>query len=451
VWSRALAPGYLDHPPMVALWIGAGTALAGDTALGVRLAAPLAAALGSLLLVQAGEDLIGAGSGLLAAVLLNATLLFGIGAVTMTPDTPLLFFWTVALWATGRLAATGRGGWWLVAGAAAGLALDSKYTAAFLPVGLLLWLLATPSLRPWLRRWEPWAGAALGLVLFAPVLLWNAAHDWASFAKQGGRAADWTAGRAGQFLGELLGGQIALATPLLALLFAAGWVVILRRAWRERSAGPVLLAALTVPALLLFGWHALGDRVQANWPSLLYPALALAAAGLGAGWRRLILPAVGLGLVVTLVVWVQGALAPFALPMRLDPTLLRLGGWPVLAAELDAIGQREDATFIATDNYGQAALLGWLLPPGVPVLGVEGRWALFGLPDGRPLLIGRRGLLLRSARRDDRPEPQDWVEITPLPGLVRSRDGMTAEAYRLYRVVGRAGSEPAAVMPRRLP
>src|ERR1022692_4215614 len=72
-WSRALAPGYLDHPPMVALWIRAGTALAGhgfadagfadagfadDGALGIRLLAPLAAALGSWLLWDAGERLL---------------------------------------------------------------------------------------------------------------------------------------------------------------------------------------------------------------------------------------------------------------------------------------------------------------------------------------------------------------------------------------------------------
>ena len=36
VWSRALAAGYLDHPPMVALWIRAGTALIGPGALGIR-------------------------------------------------------------------------------------------------------------------------------------------------------------------------------------------------------------------------------------------------------------------------------------------------------------------------------------------------------------------------------------------------------------------------------
>ena len=50
-----MAPGYLDHPPMVALWIRFGTALAGQTALGVRLLGPFAAALGSILLAQAGR------------------------------------------------------------------------------------------------------------------------------------------------------------------------------------------------------------------------------------------------------------------------------------------------------------------------------------------------------------------------------------------------------------
>ena len=57
VWSRALAPGYLDHPPMVALWIRAGTLLCGDGPLGVRLLAPLSAALGTLLLASAAADL----------------------------------------------------------------------------------------------------------------------------------------------------------------------------------------------------------------------------------------------------------------------------------------------------------------------------------------------------------------------------------------------------------
>ena len=37
LWSKHLAAGYYDHPPMIAWAIRAGTLLFGDTPLGVRL------------------------------------------------------------------------------------------------------------------------------------------------------------------------------------------------------------------------------------------------------------------------------------------------------------------------------------------------------------------------------------------------------------------------------
>src|SRR6201997_573017 len=37
MWSKSLAGGYYDHPPMVAFVIRLGTLIAGDTELGVRL------------------------------------------------------------------------------------------------------------------------------------------------------------------------------------------------------------------------------------------------------------------------------------------------------------------------------------------------------------------------------------------------------------------------------
>ena len=159
VWSHALAPGYLDHPPMVALWIRAGTLLAGQGGLGVRLLGPLSAAGGTLLLAQAAGALL-PGSGVPAAALFNGTLLLGAGAVTMTPDTPLVFFWTVAMWTLARLLATGQGAWWLAVGAASGLALDSKYTGGFLGAGIVLWLAWVPGLRHWFRSGWLWAGGA---------------------------------------------------------------------------------------------------------------------------------------------------------------------------------------------------------------------------------------------------------------------------------------------------
>jgi 4-amino-4-deoxy-L-arabinose transferase-like glycosyltransferase len=448
VWSRALAPGYLDHPPMVALWIRLGTWIAGDGNLGVRLLAPFAAALGTVLLYRAGEDLLpGRKAGLCAVSLLNATLLFAVGATTMTPDTPLLFFWTMTLWALARLHATKAGYWWLVAGLAAGLALDSKYTAILLGPAILFWLVASPGMRPWLRRPQPWLAALLAACLFGPVLLWNASHEWASFAKQGGRAADWDPGRALQFVGELVAGQLGLASPLIAVIAAGAVVHAVRKAW-SGSAPWALLAALTGLPALVFLQHALGDRVQANWPAIIFPAAAIAASGLSQAWRRWFAPAIGVGFALVGIVWLQAIWTPVALPMRLDPTLLRLGGWESLAHDIDAVARSEGASFIAVDNYGQAALLARLLPADDVVLGAEGRWAMFGLPDAGGLIEGRSGLLVRSARRDDHPETARWAEIASLAPLTRARLGMTAEAFRLYRVVGRPGDATIVQMPR---
>lgn len=422
-WSRVLAPGYLDHPPMVALWTRAGTELLGQGSLGIRLFGPLSAALGSILLAAAAEDLFpGRRLGIPAAALFNATLLMGVGSITMTPDTPLLFFWTAALWGMGRLIRTGRPGWWLLTGAAAGGALDSKYTAVFLGAGLALWLIGDPTGRRWLRTPWPWLGGLIAGLCFLPVVGWNASHDWVSFAKQGGRTGDWHPADALRFLGELIGGQIGIATPFIAILCAAGVWQALRQARRDSVAG--LLAALTIPGVAVFLQHALGDRVQANWPAVLYPAACIAAvAYAGRFWR----PAAALGYGLTAVLYVQAAASPFAIPRKFDVTLMRLGGWGPMVQAVAA----QQATFVATDNYGIASVLAHGLPG--PVVGTEPRWDLFGLPNAG--IAGQTGLLVRSARRADPPAPAPWRSITPAGTIIRSRNGVVAETYELYRVV----------------
>lgn len=460
VWSRHLQAGYLDHPAMTALWIRATTALAGASALGIRLSAPLSAAAGSVALVLAGRDFatgLGVGApvraGLWAAIGLNATLALGAGSVLITPDTPLLFFCTLALAACGRLLASGRGRWWLAVGLCLGLGLDSKYTALLTGAGLALWLVASRPGRVWLRTPWPFLGGTTALLAFTPTLLWNAAHGWASFRKQGGRTGDWHPTL--RYLGELFGGQIGLATPLIALIWGLGCVWLWRQRRRDKSGAAALLLCLIGLPAAVFVQHATGDRVQANWPVLIYPMLALGG-GLWCATRpaRLArlpaaamawLPAAAIACAVPILaaVWLQATLAPFALPRKQDVTLARLAGWEGLAQEIDRLAP--PGLPIAADEYGLASELAWRLPERI-VLGAEARWALFDL-----LEVDRQEVLLvRRLRADDPPDPALWGQAIPIAGVERCRSAVAcADLYVLYRAIPVDPPLPLAVLPSR--
>ena len=440
IWSKALAPGYLDHPPMVALWIRLGTMIAGDTPLGVRLLGPVSALLGSILLLSAAEDFApNLRAGPRAVCLLNATLSLNVGAVVMTPDTPLLFFWTASLAAGGRLVRTGRPAWWLAIGVLIGLALDSKYTGVLLGASVAAWVIVVPSARRWLRCWQPWAGGALSSAVFAPVVWWNAAHGFASFLKQGGRGADWHPAQSLRFLAELLAGQLGLATPWVAVLLVLGATFAVRGLIRRDERLGLLACTIVLPAAV-FCEHALGGRVQANWPAIIFPAASIAASAAPSTkyWRQ----ASGLGMLLAAFVFVQAAVSPIALPRWLDFTLIRLAGWSDLAGQVFVAQSRGNLGFVAADEYGLASELAFRLH--TQVLGVEPRWAYFEALPQQPL-AGRVGLLVRSDREAGEPGPSLWSSITPLGNIVRARHGVIAETYRLFRVTGAPNSVAASL------
>ena len=138
--------------------------------------------------------------------------------------------------------------WWLGAGVCAGLALLSKYSAVLTMAGAVLYLLSSRAHRHWLATPKPWLAALVALLLFAPVLVWNAAHDWVSFAFQAGRAA-------GMHLRPFaplvtLAGEALFVLPWIWLPMMAVFVVALRRGpgeWRSW-----LLCCLAAPPIVVF-------------------------------------------------------------------------------------------------------------------------------------------------------------------------------------------------------
>jgi hypothetical protein len=240
---------------------------------------------------------------------------------------------------------------------------------------------------------------------------------------------------------------MALVTPLVFLLCVAGGVVAARQVWRARDAGAALLLALMLPGAAIFLWQALGSRVQGNWPAILYPSAAIAAAALlPPRWLRLRIPALVLGFAMAGAAYLQATAAPLALPRRQDPTLARLGGWDGLAADLARAAEREGAAFVAAEEYGLASGMAFRLPREMKVVAMDPRWRFFTLPKPPE---NAEGLLIRSERRGG--GPPLWPGAVPIEGeagrLIRVRGRQQAEAYRLFRVTSRLGQPPSAVLP----
>ena len=68
-----------------------------------------------------------------------------------TPDLPSIATVAAFVWALAKAQASRDGRWGLAAGAAAGLSLLSKYSALFIGLGTLVWLLADRNARAWLK------------------------------------------------------------------------------------------------------------------------------------------------------------------------------------------------------------------------------------------------------------------------------------------------------------
>ncbi len=451
LWSEVPQASYYDHPPMVALFIRAGTLIAGNTPLGIRLMGPAAIAAITLLLADAAQRLLKPAFGLervglWSGLLFNATLMAGVGGILATPDLPQLLFWSFTIWALAMLESSQQSRWWLAIGLGCGLSVTSKYTGVLLIAGILLWLISSKKARHWWHDPQLFAGASITIASTLPVLIWNWQHDFVSFIKQGSRLGDG-GGIAWGYLGDLLGSQAGLATPLVFLLCIVGtWGAW--RAWRSQNdSAAALLCCLILPGTALFLWQATGSRVQGNWPSLLLPAACLAAAGYcprwGRTWRK---PAVVLGFALVLPVYLQASFGMLPLPARLDVTLGRMGGWPEFAIAVNAERLEGQETFIAAENYGLASQLALWTPGEVPVIGMGSRWNHFTL--NSPTVAGQ-GVFVRPEREADNPLPPGLELTGPERSVIRARNGREAERYRLSRVIlNPAQAAGSAVLPR---
>jgi 4-amino-4-deoxy-L-arabinose transferase-like glycosyltransferase len=455
LWSKHLALGYFDHPPMIAWLIRAGTLVFGDNPFGVRVLGVILSLPASWFVWRTAALILKGEEGVqpselwssvedrsaLAALLFNLTLMISVEMLAATPDMPSIVTSAAFVYFLAQVQATGNAKWWLGAGIAAGLGLLSKFSILFLGTGTLIWLAVDAPARKWLRTSWPYLSAALALVVFAPALAWQSQHHWMTFAFQFGRVGGghFTL----RFLGEFLAAQLGLATPLIFILMVIG----LWRATRQGSANlgndRLLLAVLAWTGIAYFLEHSLHDRVQGNWPCFLYPVLAILAtdAFVSQGrWRKISMIAAPLALVMVLAVYAQALFAPVAL--RKDPLARVLGrDFQPIGDVAAAMVKAHLADAILTTDYETTAWLRFT-EPSVKVVQVNEPQRYEGAPMAPAALLNGRLIYLAEFRRDQHHLLAQSFAYTGFPTQLQTPSSL----WMIYPV-GRPKSSPLGRMP----
>lgn len=377
LWSKFPDWCYFSKGPMVAWTIALGTALGGDTEIGVRWPAVALHVATGWLIFSLARQMFGGRAALWTLFAAMTVPLFAVGGIVMTIDPLSVFFWAaaaVACWAVWRRPTWGG---WLLVGALVGCGFLAKFTNALQGICIGTFLLLTREGRAALRTPKPWIGAAVALALTAPFWIWNSRHGWVTMGHLADRGAldepfRFSLSEFWQFV--VL--QAVVFSPLLwlGLVAAVVWGTMrLARGggWRRGllegewcDARMLFLLCQSVPLVGFFTIFAFNDAGQPNWTVPGYVTALVLAGGLwhiayrrGRGYRVYVWAAIGVSLLMTAALHDT---RPFRLRPSDDP-LSRVRGWEEVAARVDAAIRENNADFVVAENYGLAAALTWQL------------------------------------------------------------------------------------------
>ncbi len=271
-WSRELAFGYYSKPPLIAWIIAGSTSVCGDSEFCVRLPAVLLhAATGFAVYLLAATlytERVGLWAALAYATLPGVALSSGI----ISTDVPLLLAWTIALLAFAQLLRTPAWASALLLGVSLGLGLNAKYAMAYFVVCAGAYFVVAPGHRALLRRPHVWVALAIAAVMITPNLMWNTAHDFATFAHTADNAK-WTHSpfhpeKALEFIAAQFG---VMGPVLFGSLLAIAWRTL--KAFSPPAPDTDrLLLAFSLPILAVVIVQAFLSRAHANWAVAAYIA-----------------------------------------------------------------------------------------------------------------------------------------------------------------------------------
>ncbi|MDW7681445.1 MAG: hypothetical protein SCK70_12840, partial [bacterium] len=108
-------------------------------------------------------------------------------------------------------------------------------------------------------------------------IIWNYQHDWASFAFQSSRRFSEMKRLRLDYLGQLIGSQLAMLTPYLFLVVIGGWLFAGWKTFKEKKEKFALLFWFSLPVFFIFTFSSFRSLVKMNWMAPAYITSIVAA------------------------------------------------------------------------------------------------------------------------------------------------------------------------------
>jgi 4-amino-4-deoxy-L-arabinose transferase-like glycosyltransferase len=436
MWGRHPALSYYDHPPLNAWLLSLSSSLLGWNVLALR--APvaltfLADILALYLLARriGGEDW--RGLFWLTLLLFLTTPIFWLVSSYALPDHALLTATLFAIYFFFRFfqdRASGTPGTTrdLLLGAAfLGLAALAKYNAAFLGLGVALFVLGFD--RPLLRQPRLYLAALLTLMLQLPVLIWNANEGFASFGFiAGGRHAGLAASFDGLY--PLALGILIFISPFLfwpILKFAIGRNAVPGSGFARAAflVSTIAIVALAFTTLTLFHWNLIAYAAM-------LPFLAFV---MRPSWL-LVLQAL-YGTAIAVAIFVNYAIVPITdVGGWRDEATAWSYGWSEAAVAARDAAAANNATFIAAMDYPTASLLGFHMHDR-DVVSIAGRRDQFDFWFDPAAHAGEDAILYGDRYRPLPPGISAYFDsITEIGAFAVAPRGRDVNTQRLYLAKG---------------
>ena len=391
---------------MIAWAIKLSTMIFGHTEFAVRLPSVIAMAVTLAYLVLISKRWIGPRTALSTAIITQGILEFNVGGLLATPDGLQAAAWAAATYHLARAYESNNRLQWLITGACFGFGMLSKYTMVIFLPGALAYGVFSPTHRKRLAGIRPYVAGLLGSAMFAPVIFWNARHNWSSVrhvAHLGGANEEFALHL--NYLGDYLASQAGLLSPIVFLLILAAWALVVKKRYeRDHWIYPFLFWN-SFPMFAGFALLSLHTRVYGNWPGAAYSTASVLMAAFFAGKGqpkvgtqgasteipsransyvkkrhpalRLWPWTVGTSYGITALVLLHTLWPVLPIPAKMDRTAMEMAGWQELgekARQMVLQMPNPDKTFLFGFRYQISSELAFYVP-GQPQTVSINRWA----------------------------------------------------------------------------